>query len=168
MPFRWIHIFDETFESIDGFPYARHYYLNNPLRLYFSPSKKYFGITGNLYHTELLVKSYVGFLINLTILLAFLFLSFQLIEYFISPVSINSGVYGSTFYMITGLHGIHVFIGTCFLIYCRTAVSTNRIVGLVFGVLGIHQTEYIRARFIIKRQKLKFRRVENQIMPTDF
>jgi hypothetical protein len=25
--------------------------------------------------------------------------------------------------MITGLHGAHVFIGTCFLIYCRSAVS---------------------------------------------
>ena len=62
-------------------------------------------------------------MLNVTILLAFLFLTFQGIEYFISPVNIDSGVYGSTFYMTTGLHGAHVLIGTCFLIYCRFAVT---------------------------------------------
>jgi len=62
-------------------------------------------------------------MLDLTLMLAILFMIFQGTEYFISPVNINTGVYGSTFYMITGLHGAHVFIGTCFLFYCRTAVS---------------------------------------------
>jgi len=72
-------------------------------------------------------------MLNSTILLAFLFMIFQGIEYFISPVNIDSGVYGSTFYMTTGLHGAHVFIGTCFLIYCRFAVSETRLVTLLIN-----------------------------------
>ncbi len=63
-------------------------------------------------------------MLDLTLILAILFMVFQGTEYFISPVNINTGIYGSTFYMITGLHGAHVFIGTCFLFYCRTAVNT--------------------------------------------
>jgi cytochrome c oxidase subunit 3 len=64
-------------------------------------------------------------MLNATLILAILFMAFQVTEYFISPVNINTGIYGSTFYMITGLHGAHVFIGTCFLFYCRIAVSVN-------------------------------------------
>jgi cytochrome c oxidase subunit 3 len=61
-----------------------------------------------------------------TLILALLFMFFQGIEYFISPVSIDTGIYGSTFYMITGLHGFHVFLGTCFLFYCKCAVLINK------------------------------------------
>jgi cytochrome c oxidase subunit 3 len=68
---------------------------------------------------------YVNVMLNCTLILAILFMIFQIIEYFISPVNIDTGIYGSTFYMITGLHGFHVFIGTCFLLYCRTAVDMN-------------------------------------------
>lgn len=51
-----------------------------------------------------------------TIILAIIFTSFQVYEYCNAPFNINDGVYGSTFYMLTGLHGAHVIIGTIFIL----------------------------------------------------
>lgn len=79
-------------------------------------------------------------MLDLTLLLALLFMVFQGTEYFISPVNINTGIYGSTFYMITGLHGAHVFIGTCFLLYCRTAVAPARNIRSIFNHLYLYFT----------------------------
>jgi cytochrome c oxidase subunit 3 len=62
----------------------------------------------------------------LTILLGALFTTIQVYEYshinhehlFYSEAAANSGLYGSTFFLATGFHGFHVFVGTLFLIVC--------------------------------------------------
>jgi len=36
-------------------------------------------------------------------------------EYIEAPFTIGDSVYGSTFFMTTGLHGLHVLVGTAFL-----------------------------------------------------
>jgi heme/copper-type cytochrome/quinol oxidase subunit 3 len=51
-----------------------------------------------------------------TILLATIFTVLQGMEYVEAPFNINDSVFGSCFYMATGFHGFHVFIGTCCLI----------------------------------------------------
>ena len=55
-----------------------------------------------------------------TILLACLFLSIQAYEYVHAyrdlGLTLGSGIYGSTFFMLTGFHGLHVIIGTLMLI----------------------------------------------------
>jgi len=51
----------------------------------------------------------------LTLVLASCFTAFQVYEYLNAPFHLSDGVYGSTFYMLTGLHGFHVFVGTLFL-----------------------------------------------------
>lgn len=61
----------------------------------------------------------------LTITLATVFTALQVFEYVNSPFSISDGVYGSTFFMATGFHGFHVFIGTCFLTVCLFRLTLN-------------------------------------------
>jgi len=53
-----------------------------------------------------------------TIAYAFLFTILQFEEYLYSPFAISDGIYGSVFFMTTGLHGFHVIIGTIFIIVC--------------------------------------------------
>jgi cytochrome c oxidase subunit 3 len=53
-----------------------------------------------------------------TIILAAIFTLLQGYEYSVSPFNISDSVYGSVFYMTTGLHGSHVLIGTIFLVVC--------------------------------------------------
>jgi heme/copper-type cytochrome/quinol oxidase subunit 3 len=54
----------------------------------------------------------------LTVALAVIFTGCQAFEYVNAGFTISDSVYGSTFYMATGFHGFHVFIGTCFLSVC--------------------------------------------------
>ena len=50
-----------------------------------------------------------------TILLGVYFLYIQWLEYAEAQFSISDGIYGSTFFMATGFHGMHVLVGTTFL-----------------------------------------------------
>lgn len=59
------------------------------------------------------LETITGLLI--TIVLATIFTLCQVYEYLNAPFNISDSVYGSTFYMLTGLHGAHVIIGTIFL-----------------------------------------------------
>lgn len=63
--------------------------------------------------------------LTITILLAALFTGFQIMEYVESSFTISDGAYGSTFFMATGFHGFHVFIGTCFLAVCLVRMVNN-------------------------------------------
>jgi cytochrome c oxidase subunit III len=57
--------------------------------------------------------------LGLTVLLGALFLNFQAHEYVEAYKELNltlhSGVYGSTFFLLTGFHGLHVTLGTIML-----------------------------------------------------
>jgi cytochrome c oxidase subunit 3 len=56
-----------------------------------------------------------------TVLLGITFLGFQMFEYHHAYTELNlklsSGAYGSTFFMLTGFHGFHVFVGMLMLLF---------------------------------------------------
>nr|YP_010137121.1 cytochrome c oxidase subunit 3 [Tylopilus plumbeoviolaceoides]QWM97160.1 cytochrome c oxidase subunit 3 [Tylopilus plumbeoviolaceoides] len=54
--------------------------------------------------------------LELTVLFAVLFTFLQYLEYANASFSISDSVFGSAFYCSTGLHGIHVIVGTIFII----------------------------------------------------
>nr|AIZ97039.1 cytochrome c oxidase subunit III [Cornufer vitianus] len=54
----------------------------------------------------------------LTILLGLYFTTLQMFEYYETSFTISDGVYGSTFFVATGFHGLHVIIGSLFLLSC--------------------------------------------------
>nr|YP_010305212.1 cytochrome c oxidase subunit III [Philonthus spinipes]ULT46829.1 cytochrome c oxidase subunit 3 [Philonthus spinipes] len=56
--------------------------------------------------------------LTLTVMLGIYFSILQAFEYIEAPFTISDSVYGSSFFMATGFHGLHVIIGTTFLLVC--------------------------------------------------
>lgn len=108
------------------------------------------GITLTWSHKTLakgmLFESIVALL--LTISLAILFLWIQAIEYFYANFAIYDSVYGSCFFMLTGFHGIHVFLGTFMLIIsllrmCFFHFSKNHHIGFVVSIWYWHFVDIV-------------------------
>jgi len=85
------------------------------------------GATITWVHYSIVLGSKVDSCLGLiwTIFLAVIFTSLQAYEYLTASFDITDGIYGSTFYMTTGFHGFHVFIGTCFLSVCLIRLYFN-------------------------------------------
>lgn len=78
------------------------------------------GITVTLAHWALKKGNRAGLIFWLfaTVALGFTFVGFQAYEYIHAydiGLKLNSGIYGSTFFMLTGFHGLHVTIGAIML-----------------------------------------------------
>nr|QGA73995.1 cytochrome c oxidase subunit 3 [Cryptocephalus flavolimbatus] len=63
--------------------------------------------------------------LTLTVILGIYFSILQGLEYTEAPFSISDSVYGSSFFMATGFHGLHVIIGTTFLLICLIRLYLN-------------------------------------------
>jgi len=85
------------------------------------------GATVTWAHHSIVCGSKYNGIISLivTILLATIFTVLQAFEYISSSFTISDSVYGSTFFMATGFHGFHVFVGTCFLFVCLIRLYFN-------------------------------------------
>jgi cytochrome c oxidase subunit 3 len=67
-------------------------------------------LVGNFYQTS--------YALAITISLALFFTGLQICEYIDASFDISDGIYGSVFFMLTGLHGMHVLVGTIFISVC--------------------------------------------------
>ena len=85
------------------------------------------GATVTWAHHAIIVRAKRQAIIALifTLILAVLFTSLQVIEYIEAPFCISDSVFGSCFYMATGFHGFHVFIGTLSLFVSFLRIIAN-------------------------------------------
>lgn len=82
----------------------------------------------------------------LTLFLGVVFLLCQGIEYVETPFHINDSVYGSAFYMLTGLHGLHVIVGVLFLsVYFirKHYYMSSNLLGLEFAAWYWHFVDVV-------------------------
>jgi len=79
-------------------------------------------VTIHFAHTAIKNRNHKGLVgwLGLTVLLGVIFLFLQAEEYVIAyrdmGLTLDSGIYGSTFFLLTGFHGFHVTLGTLILI----------------------------------------------------
>jgi heme/copper-type cytochrome/quinol oxidase subunit 3 len=78
------------------------------------------GITVTCAHRSILAGERVTTTNSLfaTIIYGVIFTFVQAYEYNVAPFSINDGIFGSLFFLLTGFHGFHVLVGSIFLAVC--------------------------------------------------
>ncbi|YP_851004.1 cytochrome c oxidase subunit III (mitochondrion) [Priapulus caudatus] len=85
------------------------------------------GVTVTWAHHSLIESNFneTSYALLLTVMLGIYFTILQVFEYYQAPFSIADSVYGSTFFVATGFHGLHVIIGTTFLLICLFRHTLN-------------------------------------------
>jgi cytochrome c oxidase subunit 3 len=108
------------------------------------------GVTVTYAHHSLIEGNRAGTLYGLlyTIILASIFTFFQGVEYTVSSFTISDGIFGSCFYFGTGFHGLHVIIGTIFILVGLWRVlayhlTDNHHLGLEAGILYWHFVDIV-------------------------
>lgn len=86
--------------------------------------------------------------LDIAIFLGFIFLCIQAYEYVMLSFNISDSIYTTCFYMLTGFHGFHVFVGLVFLIIQRERLITcqftkDRHSGLLFSIIYWHFVDWI-------------------------
>jgi cytochrome c oxidase subunit 3 len=108
------------------------------------------GVTITYAHHSLIQGNRKGALFGgiFTIILAVLFTAFQGLEYTVSSFTITDSVYGSCFFFGTGFHGLHVIIGTAFLLVGIWRIFAYHLtdhhhLGLESGILYWHFVDVV-------------------------
>lgn len=88
------------------------------------------GVTVTWAHHALINNYFNKTVIRLrfTVILGVYFLVIQWVEYAEAQFRIADGVYGRTFFIATGFHGMHVLVGTSFLFYVLLNLLSSKLV----------------------------------------
>nr|YP_009400274.1 cytochrome c oxidase subunit III [Nurudea yanoniella]ARW70276.1 cytochrome c oxidase subunit III [Nurudea yanoniella]QBK84293.1 cytochrome c oxidase subunit 3 [Nurudea yanoniella] len=89
-----------------------------------------FTITLSHFYTLNNLKKKSSMFLNMTIILSIYFLYLQTLEYKQANFTFSDSIFGSSFYMATGFHGMHVIIGTIFLI-----INMMRMINMHFSFM---------------------------------
>nr|YP_009740516.1 cytochrome c oxidase subunit III [Apalacris nigrogeniculata]YP_010703641.1 cytochrome c oxidase subunit III [Xenocatantops humilis]QID03452.1 cytochrome c oxidase subunit III [Apalacris nigrogeniculata]WCO86775.1 cytochrome c oxidase subunit III [Xenocatantops humilis] len=86
------------------------------------------GVTVTWAHHSLMESNHTQTMQSMciTMMLGMYFTTLQAYEYWEAPFTIADAIYGSTFFVATGFHGLHVIIGTMFLTTCLMRSSMNQ------------------------------------------
>lgn len=129
--------------SVENVPYLGVPLFNTALLLCSS-------LSVTLAHKGIVIGSFRTVLDGLiiTIFLGFIFLMLQINEYRSCIYNISDGAYPSIFYMLTGLHGTHVFVGLIWLIlsfirFINRHFTTLHHNGFLFGIWYWHFVDII-------------------------
>jgi len=108
------------------------------------------GVTVTWAHHAIIARNYSSALYGLlsTIVLAVLFTALMVAEYYIASFDISDSVYGSCFYMLTGLHGSHIIVAIIFLLVSayrlyKNHFSNNSFLGAELGILYYHFVDVV-------------------------
>lgn len=93
----------------------------------------------------------------ITLVLALFFTQLQVFEYINASFNMSDGIYGSCFYMLTGSHGLHVFVGTLALFVGFFRLSINHYTnehhfGLEAAIWYWHFVDCAGVKHVIYRQ----------------
>lgn len=108
------------------------------------------GYTLNYAYYLLKVRSYSHSIIYtlITIICAYSFIILQFQEYNELTFTITDGTYASLFFLLTGFHGMHVIVGTVFLIYSLERLTSlhftnTKHIGFGIGLIYWHFVDII-------------------------
>jgi cytochrome c oxidase subunit 3 len=78
------------------------------------------GVTVTWAHHSIIAKNFTetSQALLITITLGIYFTSLQALEYWEASFRLSDSIYGTRFFIATGFHGLHVIVGTSFLIVC--------------------------------------------------
>lgn len=93
-------------------------------------------------------KAVTATALGATVLLGALFVALQGYEYYHGEYTLSDGVFGSVFYLTTGLHGTHVGVGVLFLTVClvrllRDRFTAERHLGFESAILYWHLVDLV-------------------------
>jgi len=83
-----------------------------------------------------------------TVVLGLMFTLCQALEYVEANFTLSDGIYGSTFFLLTGFHGLHVLIGSIILFVCLIRqwafqFTREHHIGFVFGAAYWHFVDVV-------------------------
>nr|BCR02923.1 cytochrome oxidase subunit 3 [Riccardoella reaumuri] len=84
----------------------------------------------------------------MTIMLGLTFSLLQLMEYYQAPFSMSDSIYSSTFFLSTGFHGLHVIIGSIFLMVTfirmlKNSINKNHMISFEFSAWYWHFVDIV-------------------------
>lgn len=111
------HLFGVRIQTQVWPPHVGNYHIDLPFGVFNTVILFLSGITMRMAHNKILQgkRKALATWSLISAVMGSYFLGAQVWEYMVLPFSIKDGIFGTSFYVLTGFHGFHVFIGALFI-----------------------------------------------------